>query len=140
MASGSRRAAAAKPSSGSTVTGPVSTSQPSNAASPPARTCASAAPGCVKVHHASSGTATTAISAVSAARPSRAPSAAVLRTRPYSANRSASASAIQGSAPAVAVSQTTPAAASATAVHCTGRSRSPSTATPSATLTIGLMK
>ena len=77
VASGSRRAAAAKHSSGIAVNGPDNSSQPTSGLMP-----CSSAPLRLKVHHSSAGSTSGASSRFSIARPSSAPSGAVLRMRP----------------------------------------------------------
>ncbi len=133
--SGSRRAAPVNQSSGIAVRGPASRS--SRSVSRP-RCRNTARP--LDSAQASQATANGKSSIVSIVSPTSAPTGTSLRRRPYIPNEKASVREIQGSDPTRSVSHSTPAAASATAIRFGQDSRSRSSTTPSATLTIGLMK
>ncbi len=67
------------------------------------------------------------------------PTAACFFNRPYVPKLKASTKEIHGGRPNPTLSTSTAAKAMPSAIHCQRRSRSPSTTTPSSTVTSGLM-
>ena len=97
-------------------------------------------PAPVSSNHAITPSATGPRTRPSAVRLAVAVSGTVLLISPYRPKDTARVRASQGGRPPSTAMTTTATAAMPTATHCTGRSRSRSTSTPSSTLTNGLTK
>jgi len=131
---GSRRAAAAKHSSGTAVIGPARRRRVRIHGPPdtkPERSCV--------IDHTRYPAHSGARRIVSTVRPISGPTGAILRSRPYSPNEKASTREIHGSWPRSIAIHVTPAAAVTTAAFINGVRRSPSRTIPNTTLTSGLM-
>jgi hypothetical protein len=135
--SGTRRTAAANNSSGTTVTRPA---EINNSACHGGFAVSWPRPAvCSQITSPAASGPSSRVSVVSPARAPTLPPICFF-TNPYSPNEAASMSAIEGRLPWAKVRTPTATAPVPTAAHCSGRSRSCSTTTPSRTVTSGLMK